>query len=71
MLKSDLARKLAGAPTEEPSTDNLATVLCTYFEGHPDRPDGDQDDEEAGWGEWVVMKCYIALNLIAREIKDK
>ena len=43
--------------------DNIAIALATYFEGLPECPDDDVDDE-IGWSVWAVEKSDDAINRI-------
>lgn len=43
--------------------DNLAIVLCTYFNDHPECPD-EKECDEYGWKPWVVQRCNAALDAI-------
>jgi hypothetical protein len=46
--------------------DNLAIVLHSYFEGHIERPYGDEnlETDETGYTDWVKAKAEKALDLI-------
>ena len=44
-------------------SDNLAIVLCTYFEAHIESPINDEKTEH-GWGVWASMKADAALLLL-------
>lgn len=50
--------------------DNLAIMLCTYFDGHPDCPE-EQEDDETGWKPWVIDRCNEMLDAIAAEIEGE
>jgi hypothetical protein len=72
-LDRDLINRLAGVQVEDldPSygpSDNLAIVLCSYFEKHGHRPVDDPETEN-GWGEWVIQKYERAMELILKEVK--
>lgn len=63
--------KLGGIYIEKATwSDNLAIALASYFSGHLDRPDNDEDDPELGWGKWVLMKTDEALDLVLKEINE-
>lgn len=48
------------------SMDNLAVALCGYFEGHHDRPEGDEpESDEACWGPWVIEQQEFATKAVA------
>lgn len=49
-------------------SDNLAIVLCSYFEGHVDRPEYDEIDPDKGWSKWALQKTDEALDIIAAEL---
>jgi hypothetical protein len=36
-----------------PGCDSLGVAIATFYEGHPERPDDDPEDDETGWGEWT------------------
>lgn len=61
------------ACTDDPAPefgDNLAIMLCSYYSGHMDRPEDDEEnDDNYHWGEWVLnrekeMRRAIALTAI-------
>jgi hypothetical protein len=47
-----------------PKFDNLAIMLCTYFDGHPDCPEDQETDEEFGWKPWVIENTNRMLDAI-------
>jgi hypothetical protein len=51
----------------DPSADNLAIVLASYFEKHLDRPDNDKDGD-LGCSKWTLAKTNEALGLIAAAV---
>lgn len=60
-------RNILGCADVDPladHSDNIAIALCTYFEGHRDRPDPDPQTEH-GWGEWAERKTDQALDHLA------
>lgn len=64
-----MANKLGQAMIEErdPCSDTLATALASYFEGHCNRPAHDPEDDETGYGRWVMAKTLSALEHIAEQ----
>lgn len=48
--------------------DNLAIMLCTYFDRHPDCPEDQENDEEMGWKPWVIDRCNETLDAIAAAV---
>jgi len=67
-MSEQISSKLGNAFVEKDSmSDNLAIVLCTYFERHPCRPDDDKETEN-GWGKWVEQKTDTALDLIIEQL---
>lgn len=71
-MLSDLVGRLSSmdvGPGRSP--DNLAVALCSYFEAHLDRPDGDElDSDETGWGSWVIEQQEAAVKAIAATAVD-
>lgn len=50
------------------NSDNLATVLVSYFEEHLDKPeDSPVDDDRGGWSKWALDKTDAALDRIAAQ----
>lgn len=49
--------------------DNLAIALATYFSSHPDRPESDKDDDELGWGLWVIGRVDDMLDRIIKKVR--
>jgi hypothetical protein len=72
---TEIAIKIMGVEIgDNPMTDdNLAVIICTHFQSHPDNPHDGEMDEFDCWEKWVVdqyMKYETAIsNLIAEEIK--
>jgi len=52
--------------------DNIAIALASYFSGHLDCPDKEDDefDDETGWSLWVMEKTNTALAKIADAVLD-
>jgi len=46
--------------------DNLAIILCSYFEDHSECPD--QELDETGWKPWAVEKCREMLRAISNSV---
>ena len=51
-------------------TDNLAIAICSYWEGHMDRPDDDKDDDE-GWSPWVRQQYEETMDRIVSAVEGK
>lgn len=69
-MSQDLRSRLADVSVEgEPCSDNLAIVICTYFERHLERPE-DDPESDYGWGEWTLRKTDEALDRIVAAIED-
>lgn len=67
-IRQDLRRVLGCHPADNsPHADNLAIVLCTYFEDHQDRPAADPETEN-GWGEWVERQADRVLDELCDQI---
>lgn len=62
---------LGGLPVEAGNSDNLAIVLCSYFERHLDHPEEREMDDELGWTKWALKKTDEALDLIVEELRKK
>lgn len=41
--------------------DNVAIMICTYFDDHPLKP-ADDEETEYGWSEWVIAQYYSVKN---------
>ena len=68
MDSTELRNKIGCLHVEDaPISDNLAIVLCSYFEKHLDRP-ADDPESEHGWGEWVEKKTNEALDMIGKQL---
>lgn len=67
-----MAERIVGVDVEDRThSDNLAIVLCTYFSGHIERPDGDEDDmDEGGWSPWTIEKYHGAKNLLSSHVSS-
>lgn len=52
------------------NADNLAVVLCTYFEGHLDRPKPDPHTEN-GWGAWAEQQANRVLDDLAAFVAER
>ena len=50
--------------------DNVAIALASYFSDHLDRPEDDEEDED-GWGVWVIEQTNITLDAIAAKCNEK
>ena len=55
---------------DDPTSDNLAVVLCTYFEQHMARPDDDEVDGDLGWSPWTRDEADEALRRIGKAIYE-
>ena len=49
-------------------SDNLAIVICTYFESHPDKPGSIEENPETGWTDWAVERTNKLLDKIVNEL---
>jgi hypothetical protein len=67
-----IAERIVSVDVEDRThSDNLAIVLCTYFSGHIERPDGDEDDmDEGGWSPWTIEKYHGAKKLLSSYVTE-
>lgn len=49
--------------------DNLAIMLCTYFDSHPDCPEDEEINDES-WKPWVVDRCNEMLDAIRKHYES-
>ena len=49
------------------TADNIAIVLCTYFEDLPECPK-DDEDSETGWSKWAMQETDKVLDIALDEI---
>ena len=66
ITKNDIAAVTAGSGA---NWDNVAIALAAYFSDHLDRPD-DDDEDETGWGVWVIEQTNITLEAIAAKCNE-
>lgn len=70
--KEDLIHILSSLDIErDTASDNLSIVLATYFSEHMDRPEDDPDDDEFGWGEWVIDQTENTIEYMAEQILER
>ena len=50
-----------------PMADNLIIAMCTYFEGHPERPVDDEPQGEECWGPWALAKANECIRRVATQ----
>lgn len=48
--------------------DNLAIMLCTYFEQHRDCPE--EEPNEHGWQPWAEERCDRMLDQLAQAVVE-
>ena len=62
-MRNELADAIgcAMAEPDRADSDNVAIVLCTYFNSLPECPEDEEDDDETGWKPWVIERCNAAL----------
>ena len=71
-MNADLRNRIAGVTLMERGEqsrlpfDNLAIILCTYFDADPDCPD--EESGEDGWKPWVVERANAMLDEIAKAV---
>ena len=66
MSNYDLRNKIGSIPVMRDgyaTDDNVAIALASYFEGLPDCPKDDTNDE-TGWSQWAMDKTNDALDRI-------
>jgi hypothetical protein len=51
--------------------DNLAIMLCTYFNDHPDCPEDQCIDDEYGWKPWVIEQTNRMLDAICKTVNNE
>lgn len=50
--------------------DNVAIALATYFEGLPECPENDVNDE-VGWSQWAIDQTNDVLDRIAEKLSNQ
>lgn len=60
---------IAGTDIEKGISDNLSIVLASYFDGHLDRPEDDEENEY-GFGVWSTEKTNEAIDILVSEIQN-
>lgn len=69
----EIIDRLLATPVEKQngyqgSYDNLAIMICTYWDENPEKPENDPEDEERGWGEWVMKKYDETIEMLKSEL---
>lgn len=67
MDKHDARNRIGGAAAGNLPPgylDNVGIALATYFDSHPLKPEGDEQDD-SGWHPWVSEQVDAALDNIA------
>lgn len=67
---SDILKQVESciAGSETKISDTLACALCAYFDGHWDKPDNDEVDDETGQSVWSSEQADALLSNAARDV---